>query len=139
MSDDRKKLLLLNVVTSLWPSSQQMLFITIDKLLQYRIVDPGTLITWIFKETEANLSITHNGDDAMQLDTNGNQENKNKSGKLMKWSNLTTWDLLKSALDRSRSRVEKLSARIRTLRKEESNRTSGDAAIKRRLTFYCYF
>ena len=84
---------LLHTVANYWRRNSQFHLIVIDKLLQYRLVDPADVITWIFST--------------------------NSQGVKQSWSDMNTYDLLKTTVGIVQSKVEGCRGRLAGVRREE--------------------
>ncbi|SNX87969.1 related to 80 kDa nuclear cap binding protein [Melanopsichium pennsylvanicum] len=96
-----------------WTRSQQWIHIVVDKLLQYRIVEPADVVDFIFSpptdEPSTILSPT---------------EEKEA------WAGFNTWTLLRLTLEKVNGRVDQLKKRLEEIeRKEAEEREKKEAAL----------
>ncbi|TKY87016.1 hypothetical protein EX895_003693 [Sporisorium graminicola] len=95
-----------------WTRSQQWIHIVVDKLLQYRIVEPADVVEFVFSPpVDEPATIRAGGDE--------------KEG----WVGFNTWTLLRLTLEKVNGRVDQLKKRLEEIeRKEAEEREKKDAA-----------
>lgn len=86
-----------------WKRNRQMVGIVFDKLMQYQIVDPTDVVSWVFG------SGLGNGEGPLKVDHR-------------------QWDLLRAALDKANGRVMIAKRRVIALRKEEDENRARENA-----------
>ncbi|CDR99104.1 related to 80 kDa nuclear cap binding protein [Sporisorium scitamineum] len=98
-----------------WSRSQQWVHIVVDKLLQYRIVEPADVVEFIFSPpTDEPATILSSG--------GGDVEREG-------WVGFNTWTLLRMTLEKVNGRVDQLKKRLEEIqRKEAEKRERKDAA-----------
>ncbi|SPO31731.1 related to 80 kDa nuclear cap binding protein [Ustilago trichophora] len=97
-----------------WTRSQQWIHIVVDKLLQYRIVEPADVVDFIFSPPTDEPSTIHA------------PLGEAKEG----WAGFNTWTLLKLTLEKVNGRVDQLKKRLEeTERKEAEERERKEAAL----------
>lgn len=95
-SDDASRRTLLEAVASFWRQSAQMRLITTDKYLQYGILEPMDVVSWVFSDDGAA------GTDAADGWTDGDK-----------------WELLRMTLDKVQGRVKAVSRRLAAVEKAD--------------------
>lgn len=106
------RLELLQSISRFWAHNSQFLMIVFDKLLQYRVVDPIDVVSWVFA-----------GEQAIVMGDNAPRD----------WTNFTTWDVLRMTLEKVQTRVAGATARLEALRKKEENRVDAERAARAEL------
>jgi len=86
-----------------WKRNRQTIGIVFDKLMQYQIVDPTDVVSWVFG------SGLGNGEGPLKVD-------------------YRQWDLLKAALDKANGRVMIAKRKVIALRKEEDENRARENA-----------
>lgn len=99
---------LLRSVGRFWARNSQFAGIVVDKLLQYRIVDPVDVVAHIFEGEQPTL-------DAEQPTPRD-------------WSDINAWHTLRSTLEKVQIRVVGANGRLEALRKREEDRLDSERA-----------
>ncbi|SJX66508.1 related to 80 kDa nuclear cap binding protein [Sporisorium reilianum f. sp. reilianum] len=95
-----------------WTRSQQWIHIVVDKLLQYRIVEPADVVEFIFSPPTDEPATIRSGAEA-------------KEG----WVGFNTWTLLRLTLEKVNGRVDQLRKRLEEIERHEADeRERKDAA-----------
>ncbi|EST06805.1 MIF4G-like, type 2 [Kalmanozyma brasiliensis GHG001] len=84
-----------------WNASQQWVHIVVDKLLQYRIVEPADVVEFIFSPPV---------DEPGAIRTGGEREG---------WAGFNTWTLLRLTLEKVNGRVDQLQKRLEEIQRKE--------------------
>lgn len=109
---------ILSGAVKFWRRSQQWVHIVVDKLLQYRIVEPADVVEFIFNPPEdepATIARMEKGEG---------------------WVGFNTWTLLKLTLEKVNGRVDQLKKRLEEIsRKEAEEQERKDAAAAAGLPF----
>lgn len=84
---------LLHTVANFWKRNSQFHLIVLDKLLQYRLVDPADVIAWIFST--------------------------NAEGIKQSWSDMNNFDLLKTTVGIVESKVDGCRGRLAGVTREQ--------------------
>ena len=101
-SSPPKRVLLLRAVSRFFAAQSQFNFIVVDKLLQYRVIDPIDIVDWAFGTTS-------------------------EAGNEKRWSNLGVWDILRNTMDKVNNRVVTVTGIVEGVRaKEAAAGTDGD-------------
>ncbi|GAK67578.1 uncharacterized protein PAN0_019c5806 [Moesziomyces antarcticus] len=111
----RMRAAMLAAAVRFWIRSPQWLHIVVDKLLQYRIVEPADVVEFIFNPPR---------DEPASILTAGVSE-------VGSWAGFNTWGLLKLTLDKVNGRVDQLRRRLeqsQRLEAEELERQEAAAA-----------
>ncbi|KAF5357711.1 hypothetical protein D9758_007514 [Tetrapyrgos nigripes] len=93
---------ILNAVSTFWKDNTQMVRIVFDKFMQYQIVDPTDVVSWMF-------------DHIAEVDGHG-RERENKAPMSL---NASEWELLRGALNKAIGRVTLSKRKLTVLRKED--------------------
>lgn len=88
------KTAVLNAIQSFWRRSTQMRLVTVDKYLQYQVLEPLDVVEWVFAKDAAS-----NAPDG--------------------WTDVYTWELLRMTLDKVVGRVVKERRRLRSVDKAD--------------------
>ncbi|KAM0746015.1 hypothetical protein T439DRAFT_307230 [Meredithblackwellia eburnea MCA 4105] len=97
---------LINTVARFWKRNAQFRLIVIDKLLQYRLLDPTDIVAWVFE--------------------------KDAEGNAKSWSDLDLWATLENVLKTVRARAKSAKAKLENLESESAKKKmleAGDDAI----------
>ncbi|KAI8083062.1 armadillo-type protein [Halteromyces radiatus] len=94
-----EKVRTVEIVATFWKNNTQFLCILLDKLLNYRIVDPASVIAWIF--------------DPKQLENAGRSY---------------IWEILKNTLNKVVSRAAQIKSRLETFRQQHRDNEIARAA-----------
>ena len=114
----RMRAAILSGAVKFWRRSQQWVHIVVDKLLQYRIVEPADVVEFIFSPPE---------DEPVTIARGEQGEG---------WVGFNTWTLLKLTLDKVNGRVDQLKKRLEEIsRKEAEEQERKDAAAAAGLPF----
>ncbi|KAL4075617.1 MIF4G like-domain-containing protein [Scleroderma yunnanense] len=89
---------ILVITASFWKRNRHMIGIVFDKLMQYQIVDPTDVVSWIF----STLAASDDTGGPLYIQT-------------------SEWDLLKGALDKANGRVTVARKKVAALRKEQDD------------------
>jgi len=103
------RLAFLRSCSRFWKFNSQFTHIVFDKLLQYRLVDPIDVVSWVFS-----------GEQSALLD--------DKSVSPRDWSDINVWEILKMTLEKVQTRVVGSSSRLEALKKKEENRLDAERA-----------
>lgn len=95
---------ILGGVSRFWSRSPQWILIVVEKLLQYRIVEPSDVVTFVFDPPASTLP------DAP------------KPPKSRDWSSSLWWELLRGTIEKINGRVNQLQARVEALENEATER-----------------
>ena len=98
---------LLRTTSRFWTRNSQFCLIVFDKLLQYRIVDPIDMVSWIFE---------------------GEQETLDGPLTARNWADITSWDVLRLTVEKVQTRAKNATARLEQLRKREENKKDAERA-----------
>jgi len=96
--DPASRQLLLSGVSSYWKSSQQMQLITIDKYVQYGVLEGLDIVDWVFSEGEGT------GAGAEEADG---------------WTDGHKWEILRMCLDKHSGRVAAVRRRLKTVERAD--------------------
>lgn len=96
--DPASRQLLLQGVSSYWRTSQQQQLITIDKYIQYGILEGLDVVDWVFSESE----VAGGGAD----DADG-------------WTDGNKWEVLRMCLDKHSGRVAAVKRRLRAVERAD--------------------
>ena len=96
--DPTSRQLLLSGVSSYWKSSQQMQLITIDKYVQYGVLEGLDIVDWVFSEGEGT------GAGAEEADG---------------WTDGHKWEILRMCLDKHSGRVAAVRRRLKTVERAD--------------------
>lgn len=96
--DAASRRVLLDAVASFWRQSAQMRLITTDKYLQYGILEPMDVVSWVFAEDPSSSSGTDAADG---------------------WTDGDKWELLRMTLDKVQGRVKAVSRRLAAVEKAD--------------------
>lgn len=112
---------LLSGAVRFWARSAQWILITFDKLLQYRIVEPADIISFIFSPPTASEV------PAVVLGSSGDHVPNSLSalgvapgGTTRDWASMGWWDVVRMTVDKVNGRVDQLRARLESLEREEA-------------------
>jgi nuclear cap-binding protein subunit 1 len=103
------RLALLRSVARFWSRNSQFSGIVVDKLLQYRIVDPVDVVAHIFEGEQPVLDGEITARD---------------------WTDINAWHTLRMTLEKVQIRVAGATSRLETLRKREENRLDAERAAR---------
>ena len=109
-----------------WARSPQWVLIVIDKLLQYRIVEPVDVVHFVFtppKET-CRFLVQHSGD---EVPFSFSASAEALGGTLRDWSSFNWWALICLTVDKIVGRVDQLADRYESLVQRESSDAPTDA------------
>ncbi|CAD6888426.1 unnamed protein product [Tilletia controversa] len=139
-SNPNARLAMLGAASRFWARSPQWTLIVFDKLLQYRIVEPADVITFVFHPPTALDIITQgsgNGVSTSFSKTNevqveistGAAGASTVTERLRDWSTFGWWDIVKLTVEKVNGRVDQLQARLATNeKKDEADQERKDAA-----------
>lgn len=96
--DPASRQLLLSGVSSYWKSSQQMQLITIDKYVQYGVLEGLDIVDWVFSEGEGT------GGGADEADG---------------WTDGHKWEILRMCLDKHSGRVAAVRRRLKAVERAD--------------------
>jgi nuclear cap-binding protein subunit 1 len=96
--DGASRRVLLDAIKSFWRRSSQMRLLTIDKYLQYGILEPIDVVEWLFTDERTFSSSDAAGDG---------------------WTDCDNWDLLRMTLDKVVGRVVAVRRRLRAVDKAD--------------------
>lgn len=105
--DPASRQLLLQGISSYWRTSQQQQLITIDKYVQYGILEGLDVVDWIFSENE----VSGGGAD----DADG-------------WTDGNKWEILRMCLDKHSGRVAAVKKRLRAVERADESARARRAA-----------
>lgn len=98
-----------------WSTNPQFLYIVFDKLLQYRLIDPIDMVTYLFTGDTSTLLNSLDG-------------TENTSVQPREWSDVNSWEILKLTVEKVQNRVKGSRARLEALKKKEENRLDAERA-----------
>lgn len=111
----RMRAAILGGAVRFWARSQQWVHIVVDKLLQYRIVEPADVVEFIFSPPT---------DEPQTIQVPGEAKGKGEG-----WVGFNTWLLLRLTLEKVNGRVDQLKKRLEEIeRKEAEERERKEAA-----------
>lgn len=121
------RITLLDSATRFWAKSPQWVLIVIDKLLQYRIIEPADVIEFVFTPQES----TSESPFEFAADA------RSYGGTLRDWSSFNWWIVIRLTVEKVVGRVEQLTRRLDALVHEEAQmhatvpppREDGEAAL----------
>ena len=98
-----------------WTHSPQWFLIVCDKLLQYRIVEPLDVVTFVFSEPSGDAVMEEASpfDVALHAPEWGNRTHRD-------WSSFHWWAVLRLTMDKVIGRVNQLSRRVQDLRRTQA-------------------
>lgn len=98
-----------------WTHSPQWFLIVCDKLLQYRIVEPLDVVTFVFSEPSGDAVMEEASpfDVALHAPEWGNRTHRD-------WSSFHWWAVLRLTMDKVIGRVNQLSRRVQDLRRVQA-------------------
>ncbi|WFD35280.1 Nuclear cap-binding protein subunit 1 [Malassezia cuniculi] len=103
------RIALLESTACFWAKSPQWVLIVVDKLLQYRIVEPADVVEYVFAPQESSSTVPFEfAADARAY-----------GGTLRDWSSFNWWVLIRLTVEKVVGRVEQLTRRLDTLVREE--------------------
>jgi len=95
-ADAAARKVLLDAIQSFWRRSSQMRLLTIDKYLQYGILEPIDVVEWLFDDESSSSDSAGDG-----------------------WTDYDKWDLLRMTLDKVVGRVVAVRRRLRAVDKAD--------------------
>lgn len=107
--DPPSRRLLLESVSSFWKLSGQMQLVTIDKYIQYGVLEGLDVVDWVFGNGE-ELGPGAGGDEAD------------------KWTDGHAWEVLRMCLDKHVGRVTAVKRRLRAIEREDEAAKARKAA-----------
>ncbi|KAG0233647.1 Component of the cap-binding complex (CBC) [Actinomortierella wolfii] len=97
------------IVASSWRNNTQFMGILLDKMLNYRVVDPIAIVKWVFEpEVYGKNADTTMEDDVEEGSTRRGQE----------WYRSYIWEILKNTLNKVLSRVAQVKDKLEEVRRE---------------------
>ncbi|WFD43909.1 Nuclear cap-binding protein subunit 1 [Malassezia psittaci] len=103
-----------------WARSPQWVMIVIDKLLQYRIVEPLDVVQFVFTPTDlAVRNVTEQSGDSVEFSFSASA--KAQGGTLRDWSSFNWWMLICLTVDKVVGRVDQLARRYNSLSEQSSH------------------
>ncbi|KAK0523219.1 Nuclear cap-binding protein subunit 1 [Tilletia horrida] len=129
------RLAMLGAASRFWARSAQWTLIVFDKLLQYRIVEPADVITFVFYPPTELEVLTNGSGHTMPNSFSKTTEVQATIGsdvvteRLRDWSTFGWWDIVKLTVEKVNGRVDQLQARLAASeRKDEDDKERKDAA-----------
>ncbi|ODN84817.1 hypothetical protein L202_00685 [Cryptococcus amylolentus CBS 6039] len=104
--DFESRRILLNAVKSYWRRSSEMRLVTIDKYLQYGILEGADVVEWIFTDDDA--------------------EGEESAG----WTDGDNWEVLAMTLDKQVGRAKAIRRKLRAVEREDESARARRAADK---------
>lgn len=101
----RMRAAILSGAVRFWHRSQQWIHIVVDKLLQYRIVEPADVVEFIFSPP---------------MDEPGTISSPNGASGREGWVGFNTWTLLRLTLEKVNGRVDQLKKRLEEIQRNEA-------------------
>ncbi|KAI5829567.1 hypothetical protein K523DRAFT_241884 [Schizophyllum commune Tattone D] len=104
---------------SFWASSPQLITIVFDKLMQYQIVDPKDVVTWVFarsKQPRQDGMVVAKVEGGVKIE-DGDAPDAGAPG-----MTITEWDVLRAAVDKANGRVIIARRKLAALRREDDER-----------------
>ncbi|KAE8211404.1 hypothetical protein CF327_g4840 [Tilletia walkeri] len=139
-SNPNARLAMLGAASRFWARSPQWTLIVFDKLLQYRIVEPADVITFVFHPpTELDVVTQGSGNEVgssfskttevtVNVPAEGTAANSTTE-RLRDWSTFGWWEVVKLTVEKVNGRVDQLQARLATNEKnDEADKERKDAA-----------
>lgn len=109
-----------------WARSPQWVLIVADRLLQYRIVEPVDVVTFVFTPPkEPCRYVVQDSGDAVAFSFSASAESL--GGTLRDWSSFNWWALLRLTVDKVVGRVDQLAKRYDALLRTERGELPGEA------------
>ncbi|KAK4056523.1 Nuclear cap-binding protein subunit 1 [Microbotryomycetes sp. JL221] len=106
-----KRVELLSSVGKFWINNSQFHLIVVDKLLQYRLVDPIDVVTWCFQACQ-KTKVTEEGQDTTE-------------SARMTWSDIDMYAALSSTVKHVQGKITMSKMRLDGIRREEETRRAG--------------
>ncbi|PKI84157.1 Nuclear cap-binding protein subunit 1 [Malassezia vespertilionis] len=116
----QNRLEMLGSTARFWARSPQWVLIVIDKLLQYRIVEPVDVVQFVF-ETPAPIPRVMERDSGDQVSFSFSADATPLGGTYRDWSSCNWWSVICLTVDKVIGRVDQLEARLAMLLKEEAH------------------
>ncbi|KAF9973203.1 Component of the cap-binding complex (CBC) [Actinomortierella ambigua] len=95
------------IVAAFWKNNTQFLGILLDKMLNYRVVDPIAIVKWVF-EPEMHGKDIKQGEEGGESGETAGQE----------WYRSYVWEILKNTLNKVLSRVAQVKDKLEEVRRE---------------------
>jgi len=134
-SSPTARLAILGAASRFWARSAQWTLIVFDKLLQYRIVEPADVITFVFHPpTELDIVAQGSGDEAsgsFSKTTEVSTDAGAVTHRLRDWSTFGWWDIVKLTVEKVNGRVDQLQARLAANERQDADaeERKGAAAV----------
>lgn len=110
------RLVVLSSTARFWSKSPQWIQICVDKLLQYRLVEPTDVVKFVFSPPLNMPSLV----------LQGSEENDT----MRDWSGFNWWELIKLTVNKVNGRVDQVQKRLDTLEREESDKIEKQRAAE---------
>lgn len=109
---------ILHSTAAFWTHSPQWILIVCDKLLQYRIVEPVDIVSFVFSEP-VRTEIDDDREDASPFDVATHAKEWGDATH-RDWSSFHWWAMLRLTMDKVIGRVDQLTRRVNDLKKASS-------------------